>query len=119
MKYKVDAKAVLQEIMEPSRNIEEKYRKFKFELEDDIFVSGNIVAEDGDSITIQSGAMGAPEQKLSRKSIVSRTPSQVSIMPVALLNTLDKEQILDLLAFVLADGNADSPAFQQDASRKE
>jgi hypothetical protein len=28
----------------------------------------------------------------------------------ALLNTLDKEQILDLLAFVLADRNADSQA---------
>ncbi len=117
MRYKGDAKAVLQEIIEPSRNIEEKYRKFKFELEDDLFVSGNIVAEDGDSITIQSGAMGAPEQKLSRKAIVSRTPSQVSIMPVALLNTLDKEQILDLLAFVLADGKADSSAFRSNTTK--
>jgi len=35
-------------------------------------------------------------------------------MPVALLNTLDKEQILDLLAFVLADGKADNQAFQQE-----
>ena len=119
LKYKGDAKAVLQEILEPSRNIEEKYRNFKFELEDDVFVSGNIIAEDGDSITIQSGALGAPEQKIARKSIVSRTPSQVSIMPVALLNTLDKEQIFDLLAFVLADGKADSPAFKQEAARKE
>jgi hypothetical protein len=33
-------------------------------------------------------------------------------MPVALLNTLDKEQILDLLAFVLADGKADAPSFK-------
>ena len=112
-KYKGEAKAVLQEIIEPSRNIEEKYRKFKFELEGDIFVSGNIVAEDGDSITIQTGAVGAPEQKIARKSVVSRSPSQVSIMPVALLNTLDKEQILDLLAFVLADGKADSSTFKQ------
>jgi len=114
VKYKGDAKAVLQEILEPSRNIEEKYRSFKFELEDDVFVSGNIVAEDGDSITIQSGALGSPEQKIARKSIVSRTPSRVSIMPVALLNTLDKEQILDLLAFVLADGKADNQVFQQE-----
>jgi putative membrane-bound dehydrogenase-like protein len=111
-KYKGDAKAILQEILEPSRNIEDKYRKFNFELEDDVFVSGNIVAEDGDSITIQSGALDAKEQKISRKSIVAREPSQVSVMPVALLNTLDKEQILDLLAFVLADGKADAPSFK-------
>ncbi len=118
-KYKGEAKAVLQEIIEPSRNIDEKYRKYKFELEDDILVSGNIVAEDGDSVTIQSGVVGAPEQKISRKSIISRSPSQVSIMPVALLNTLDKEQILDLLAFVLADGKADSPVFGQEASPRK
>lgn len=115
-KYRGDAKSILHEIIEPSRNIDEKYRKFKFEIEDDVLLSGNIVAEDGESITIQSGAVGAKEQKISRKSIISRSPSQVSIMPVALLNTLDREQILDLLAFVLADGNPDSPAFRQESS---
>jgi len=119
VKYKGDAKAVLQEILEPSRNIEEKYRNFKFELDEDVFVSGNIVSENGDSITIQSGALGAPEQKIARKSILSRTPSQVSIMPAALLNTLDKEQIFDLLAFVLADGKADNQAFQPEPVPKK
>ena len=38
-------------------------------------------------------------------------------MPVALLNTLDKEQILDLLAFVLADGKADSQAFRSNTTK--
>jgi hypothetical protein len=33
-------------------------------------------------------------------------------MPAALLNALDKEQILDLLAFILADGKADHAAFK-------
>jgi hypothetical protein len=33
-------------------------------------------------------------------------------MPVGLLNTLDKEQILDLLAYLLSGGKADNPAFQ-------
>lgn len=34
-------------------------------------------------------------------------------MPTAILNPLDKEQILDLLAYLLATGKADHPAFQQ------
>ncbi len=33
-------------------------------------------------------------------------------MPTGVLNTLDKEQILDLLAYLLAGGNADDAAFQ-------
>ena len=36
-----------------------------------------------------------------------------TIMPSGILNTLDNEQILDLLAYLLATGKADHPAFQQ------
>jgi putative membrane-bound dehydrogenase-like protein len=113
VKYKGDAKALLQEILEPSRNVEEKYRKIMFELEDDIYVSGNIIAEDDAFVTIQAGPTKAQEQKIDKKTILSRRPSPVSIMPLALLNTLDKEQILDLLAYVLADGDAKAAAFKQ------
>jgi putative membrane-bound dehydrogenase-like protein len=111
-KYKGDAKTVLQEILEPSRNVEEKYRKVMFELEDDIYVSGNIIAEDAESVTIQTGPTAAQEQKVSKKTIQSRRPSPISIMPVGLLNPMDKEQILDLLAYVLAGGNSQDDAFK-------
>jgi hypothetical protein len=33
-------------------------------------------------------------------------------MPAGLLNALDKEQILDLLAYILAGGSADHAAFK-------
>jgi len=35
-----------------------------------------------------------------------------SLMPAALLNSLDKEQVLDLLAYLLAGGSADHAAFK-------
>lgn len=38
--------------------------------------------------------------------------SALSLMPAALLNSLDKEQVLDLLAYILADGSADHAAFK-------
>jgi len=111
-KYKGEAKTLLQEIVEPSRNIEDKYRKFMFELEDEIYVSGNIVSEDADTVTIQTGPTAAQAQKVAKMAIISRRPSPVSIMPSGILNSLDKEQILDLLAYVLATGNATDAAFQ-------
>ncbi len=111
-KLKGDPKSVLQEILEPSRTIEEKYRKIMFELEDEVYVSGNVIAEDDQSITVQTGPTAAQEQKIAKKSIQSKRVSPLSIMPVGLLNPLDKEQILDLLAYVLSGGNANDPAFQ-------
>ncbi len=111
-KYKGDAKAVLQELLEPSRNIEEKYRNVMLETGDENSPSGIILVEDKDTVTIQTGPTAAQVQKVAKSAIKSRRPSALSLMPAGLLNTLDKEQILDLLAYLLAEGNAKHAAFQ-------
>ncbi len=110
-KYKGDAKAVLLEVLEPSRTIDDKFKQSILELEDGTSRTGIILAEDSTSLTILAGTP-AKEQKIEKKNIDSRRTSPVSIMPAGLLNTLDKEQILDLLAYLMADGNADDPAFK-------
>ncbi|MFM8272023.1 MAG: PVC-type heme-binding CxxCH protein [Gemmata sp.] len=110
-KYKRDAKALLQEMLEPSKSIEDKYRQVTFELDDGTSRTGVIVAEDANTVTIMTGTP-AKEQKFSKKSIDSRRASQLSIMPGGLLNTLDNEQILDLLAYMLAAGDPKDPAFK-------
>ncbi len=111
-KYKGDAKAVLQEILEPSKAVEEKYRNMTLEVGDENSITGIILAEDKDSVTIQTGPTQAQVQKVAKSTIKSRRPSQLSLMPAGLLNTLDKEQILDLLAYLLAGGEADHAAFK-------
>jgi putative membrane-bound dehydrogenase-like protein len=110
-KHKRDAKVLLLEMLEPSKNIDEKYRQMTIELDDGTSRTGIIIAEDATTVTIMTGSP-AKEQKIAKKAIDSRRASPVSIMPTGLLNTLDKEQILDLLAYVLAAGNADDPAFK-------
>jgi len=111
-KYKNDPKLLLQEIVEPSRNIEEKYRKFMFEMDSGKYVIGNIVTEDKESVTVQTGPTADQQQKILKKEIESQRPSPLSIMPAGILNTLDKEQILDLLAYLVATGKADHAAFK-------
>ncbi len=112
-KHKGSAQAMLQEILEPSRNIDPKYRKFMFEMDSGKYVSGNIVTEDDHSVTVQTGPTADQQQIVAKDSIEGSRPSPVSIMPSGILNTLDNEQILDLLAYLLATGKADHPAFQQ------
>jgi hypothetical protein len=68
-----------------------------------------IAAEEGDTVTIQSGpGLSTPQKK---GEIKSRKPQEMSPMPAGLLNASTKEQVLDLLAFlksqeVLADAAA-------------
>ena len=111
-KYKGDAKLVLQEILEPSKTIEEKYRNVTLNLGDDNSPTGLILAEDATTVTIQTGPTAAQVQKVAKSAIKSRKVSALSLMPAGLLNALDKEQILDLLAYLLAEGNAKHAAFQ-------
>ncbi|MCA9062418.1 MAG: ThuA domain-containing protein [Planctomycetaceae bacterium] len=109
-KYKRNANDVLREILDSSRNIDEKYRQVIVALEDGKTHTGVIASEDDNTLTLLSGS---PPQMLQipKRSIDDRAVSTVSIMPVGLLNTLDKEQILDLLAYLLAGGNEKDPAF--------
>jgi hypothetical protein len=44
--------------------------------------------------------------------IEERQPSPVSIMPKDLLKTLNREEVLDLLAYLLSRGNPDDPMFR-------
>lgn len=109
-KYKRDASAVLREILESSRNIDEKYRQVIVVLDNGKSQTGVIASETDTSLTLLSGS---PPKKLEipKNAIDDRATSPLSIMPSGLLNTLDKDQILDLLAYLLAGGNAKDPAF--------
>ena len=110
-KYKQDASALLHELLEPSRNIDEKYRQVVVALENGMVHTGVVASEDESTLTLLAGSP-PKEIQIPKQSIDDRVTSQLSIMPSGLLNTLDKEQILDLLAFLLAGGNPDDAAFQ-------
>ena len=51
--------------------------------------------------------------KIPLKEIEQKTPSEISIMPTGLLNTLTKEEILDLLAYIEAGGRKSHRVFDQ------
>ncbi len=110
-KYRGEASMVLQEILEPSRSIDEKYRNFTLLLEDGNVLTGIVLSEDQTTVTIQTGPTAEQVQKIAKSDITLQRPA-LSAMPAGLLNALDKEQILDLLSYVLAEGKSEHPAFQ-------
>lgn len=103
-RYKQDRAGVLEQILEPSKVIEDRYRNFNFELKDAEPVTGLILAEDAESVTIQTGPADSLRQVLKKAEILKRAPLASSPMPVGLLNALSKEQILDLLAYLESGG---------------
>jgi putative heme-binding domain-containing protein len=104
LRYKNDAAAVLQQILEPSKVIEDRYRNFNFELKADDSVIGMILKEDDQTVTIQTGPANSLIQVLNKKEIQKRHAQPSSPMPVGLLNSLSKTEVLDLLAYLKSGG---------------
>ena len=107
------AEHILQAILEPSKQIEDKFASYVFVMESGKLITGMIVSEKPEvvEIVIDPLAKGKPT-RLSKDEIESRQKSAVSMMPKGLLNRLSREEILDLIAYVFSRGNAKHPLFE-------
>ena len=50
---------------------------------------------------------------VDRRKIEETKPSPVSMMPEGLLNTLDREEVLDLIAYLLSRGDRNAEVYRQ------
>jgi putative heme-binding domain-containing protein len=98
---------LLDQIIHPSREINEQFVPIVLTKIDGSTVSGVVVNLNGDTVTVNTD-MFDPNQRenIDRKQVKSIEPSKVSPMPAGLLNMLQQEEILDLLAYVLSGGDA-------------
>ncbi len=109
---------VLRHVLEPSLKIDEKYQQYIFETKDGKSITGMILEETPDAVKIIENPLAKAEPKVLKKTdIENRTKSPVSLMPKGLLDKLSKEEILDLIAYVLAKGNRNHELFQGDGHR--
>lgn len=107
---------VLDHILNPSKTIAEKYRSQVLVLKSGKVLTGLVVAEENGTLQLIDNPL-APDQRQQIRSddIEEKSFSNVSIMPKGVLNKLNQEEILDLLAFVIAGGNAEHALFGQGA----
>ena len=103
---------ILEHILDPSKKIDEKYQSNLFVLVSGKVVTGLIVKEDAGSFDVVDNPT-APEKirTIAKSDIDEREASKISIMPQGVLNKLTREEILDLLAFVVSKGDRKSELF--------
>jgi len=104
---------LLESILEPSKEISDQYGATVFRLEDGSQVVGRIMNLKGDTLRINTN-MFDPDAitVIERSQVVDMKPSPISMMPPGLLNTLEKDDVLDLLAYLLSRGNPKDPMFE-------
>lgn len=97
---------ILRSIVEPSKEIAEKYQSYTLVLNSGKVMTGMIVSESKTEIKllVDPLAIGEPAV-IPVAEIDERAKSAASIMPQGLLNKLTREEILDLIAYVYAKGD--------------
>ncbi len=88
---------ILENLIDPSAVVPRDFRVINFLTTDDRVVAGIIVRETPDAVTIRT----ATEQViLPVPDIVSRKPTNLSIMPEGILDSLKPEEVRDLIAYL-------------------
>lgn len=103
---------LLDHILNPSKIVDEKFRFVTIKRADGSTVMGSLESEDDERVVLKPNPLSPETVEIGKSLIKERSVSETSPMPAGLLNALKAEQILDLLAFIEAGGDAKKPNFQ-------
>jgi putative heme-binding domain-containing protein len=104
---------VLRDILEPSFRINEKYQTYVFELKSGKTITGLILEETPETVKVIENPLAKTQPVVLRKAeIEERVKSPTSAMPKGLLDKLTREEILDLIAYVVSGGDPHHKLFQ-------
>lgn len=112
------AKDMLEAIIEPNKSISDQYAATHFTLKNGESVVGRLTNEDANAFYVSQNPY-EPEKtvKLLKKNVASHKYSAVSIMYGNLINSLNEEELKDLMAYLMAGGNEKNPVFSAKADK--
>jgi len=111
-KYK--GEKLLRQIVDPSSEINDQFRAQIFQTNDGDIITGLVVKEDAAAVHVVTNLLLPNEVRmLAKGNIAARKPSELSPMPTGLLVTLQKDEILDLVAFLESGGDPKSKVFSR------
>jgi len=103
----------LDQIINPSKVINEQFSAVVVLTDSGMVVSGVVVNLNGDSMTINTDLTDPNKRvNIDRKEIEEIQQSTTSPMPANLLSLLTKEEVLDLVAYVLSGGDPQHEMFK-------
>ena len=96
---------LLEQIIEPSKEVNEKYRIQQFIMKDGRVLAGVLTQTTSDQYHIVANLL-TPDviQKIPKKGVEEMIPARLSPMPQGLIDTLTVNEIIDLVSFLEAGG---------------
>jgi putative heme-binding domain-containing protein len=107
---------LLESIITPSKSISDQYEAANIALADGRVITGRIVNLHENVMQVNTNMLDPNGLvNVDSRQVEEIKPSSVSMMPEGLLNTLNKDEALDLMAYLLSGGDRENVVFRQGA----
>ncbi len=103
------APKLLEAILLPSKEIPDQYASYAIETDNGRVVAGRIERETDELVFVRPHSATEMPAEIEKKNIVERHRLPVSNMPEGIVNVLEQEQLLDLLAYLLSGATESEP----------
>jgi putative heme-binding domain-containing protein len=101
-------------IVDPSKVVSDQYGSEQIEKKDGSMVIGRVVVEENGKLFVMTSPMTPDVQTaVSAVEVKNRKPYPISMMPPGLINSLNSDELLDLIAYLQSGGNPDDKAFRK------
>jgi putative heme-binding domain-containing protein len=101
-------------IVEPSKVISDQYGSEEIIHKDGNLTIGRVVGEENGKLMVMASPLTPNELTgVPVSAVKERKPWNVSMMPPGLINSLNEEELKDLIAYIQSGGNPSDKAFQK------
>lgn len=105
-------KDLVENIIDPSKVISDQYGTDQIELKDGSQVIGRVIVEENGKLFVMTSPFSDVQTPVDAAQVKARKPFHVSMMPPGLINGLNKDELLDLIAYLQSGGNDKDKMFQ-------
>lgn len=109
---------IIEKIIDPNVLISDQYSSSRITLENGTVITG-LAIERGENMEIYTRNPDEPPTVVSRDDVVSVEHADVSQMPPGLINSLNADELRDLMAYIMSGGDAEDDIFKSESELEE
>ena len=101
-----DYKSILESTLQPNLVVSDQFEQHELTMKDGSLVLGRIVVDDKDEYgLVQSGLEPLKLKKVKKSEVASKKGSKISMMPGGLINSMNADELKDLVAYFVSGGD--------------
>ena len=105
---------LLENIINPSKVISDQYDSHEITKKDGSILIGRIIVEENEKVFLMTNPFAPNDHMaINESDIAKKVTRKVSMMPPSLINALNQDELLDLLAYLVSGGNKADKVFKK------